>query len=385
MLRREIHTTCPWLEAAKDDENYNLVVVAFTPWHALSIDALIMYLREHHVHVNAAIVITAHPQTGYALDESFFTNDCATYYYDSFFHDDAIRNEKPVGKKQVSRIKAIWNYYLGVFSKRSNLPTLYYVTNSYPWMMVVRRLQSELHKNVIITYSEEGVASYMGTLADPNQMKIRGLRDLKDFIRYQVFGNYVYRALHPKVSLKIFHRGFFGLRINTSVLPYYRESFAALNRQKRLKIDASLIERSVIICTTAWDRKQVYDDEDLRVLKNVCDYLRRKGMNILLKTHPRDTFFAQKVDLLKSQLLETDAFPMECICEACRPKGIISFSSTILVTAKVFWNIPTCCLADMLDMSKVGEIYKKEVQCFKRTFEKFTQFISSPEEISLVE
>ena len=225
----------------------------------------------------------------------------------------------------------------------------------------------------------------MGTLADPNQMKIRGLRELRDFIRYQVFGNYVYRAFHPKVSMKIFHKGLFGLRINTSVLPYYRESFAALNRQKRLKIDSSLIEQSIIICTTAWDRKQVYDDEDLRVLKNVCDYLRRKGMNILLKTHPRDTFFAQKVDLLDSQLLETDVFPMECICEACRPKGIISFSSTILVTAKVFWEIPTYCLADMLDVSKVGEIYKKEVQCFKRTFEKFTQFISSPEEISFIE
>lgn len=385
MLRREIHTTCPWLEAAKDDVNYNLVVVAFTPWHALSIDALILYLRQQHVQVNAAIVITAHPQTGFAIDETFFTNDCATYYYDSFFHDEAIRNEKPVIKNQVNRIKGIWNYYKGVFSKRSSLPILYYVTNSYPWMMVVRRLQSELHKNVIITYSEEGVASYMGTLADPNQMKIRGLRELRDFIRYQVFGNYVYRAFHPKVSMKIFHKGLFGLRINTSVLPYYRESFAALNRQKRLKIDSSLIEQSIIICTTAWDRKQVYDDEDLRVLKNVCDYLRCRGVNILLKTHPRDTFFAQKADMLDAQLFETDAFPMECICEACRPKGIISFSSTILVTAKVFWNIPTCCLADMLDISKVGEIYKKEVQCFKRTFEKFTQFISSPEDISLIE
>lgn len=381
MHRREIHTTCPWLEAAKDDVNYNLVVVAFTPWHALSIDALILYLRQQHVQVNAAIVITAHPQTGFAIDETFFTNDCATYYYDSFFHDEAIRNEKPDGKKQVNRIKGIWDYYKGVFSKSSNLQTLYYVTNSYPWMMVVRRLQSELQKNVIITYSEEGVASYMGTLADPNRMNIRGLIDLKDFVRYQVFGNYVYRALHPKVSMKIFHKGLFGLRINTSVLPYYRESFAALNRQKRLNIDSSLIEQSIIICTTAWDRKQVRDDEDLLVLKNVCDYLRCKGVNILLKTHPRDTFFAQKANQLSSQLLDIESFPMECICEACRPKGIISFSSTILVTAKVFWDIPTYCLADMLDMSKVGETYQNEVACFRRTFKNFTQFISLPEEI----
>lgn len=381
MLRREIHTTCPWLEAAKDDAGYNLVAVAFTPWHALSIDALILYLQQQHVQVNAAIVITAHPQTGYVLDESFFTNDRATYYYDSFFHDEAIRNEIPIGKKQVNRIKAIRNYYKGVFSKKSNLPTLYYVTNSYPWMMVVRRLQSELHKNVIITYSEEGVASYMGTLADPNRMIIRGLRDLKDFIRYQVFGNYVYRAFHPEVSLKIFNKGLFGLRVNTSVLPYYRASFDALNRQKKLEINTSIIEQSMIICTTAWDRKQVHDDEDLRVLKNVCDYLRCGGVNILLKTHPRDTFFAPKANQLNSQLLDIESFPMECICEACRPKGIISFSSTILVTAKVFWNIPTYCLADMLDMSKIGEIYQNEVACFRRTFKNFTQFISSPEKI----
>lgn len=385
MNRREIYTNCSWLEAIRDDNSYNFVAVAFTPWHAISIDALILYLSEKGINIHAAVIITAHPLTGYALDESFFTNKCSSYYYDSLDHGKhagKIENSKELYIKD--RIHIIANIYKNIFLPQLKQERLYYVTNNYAYMEIVRKLQEQVHKKVVIAYSEEGVASYMGTLPNPNYIKVNNLWAVKNYIRYQIFGNYVYRAIHPSISVKIFRQDIFGLHINRSVLPYYHRAIAAINKKKNPQIDRLVIKHSIVICTTAWDRKQIEEDEDLHVMELVCNYLHNIGIHILLKTHPRDTYWESKRELLHAQMLNTGAFPMECICEESRPMGIISFSSTILITAKVFWEIPTFCLSKLLNRERIGEQYKEEIQHFEKTFKHHTCFIKSVEELKVL-
>lgn len=68
---------------------------------------------------------------------------------------------------------------------------------------------------------------------------------------------------------------------------------------------------------------------------------------------------------------------MEVICEKYRFQGIISFSSTILVTAKILFNIPTFNISELLNQSNISKFYLNEIDSFKKTFKQSTYFVKN--------
>ena len=68
------------INVIRNQPSINFIAFAITPWHALSIDALILKLNTQGVNIKAAIVIVEHCQSGYVINEHHFTNNCAIYY-----------------------------------------------------------------------------------------------------------------------------------------------------------------------------------------------------------------------------------------------------------------------------------------------------------------
>lgn len=360
------------------DGDYNLVAVAITPWHAISIDALILYLQAKDIKIKAAISILPHYKTGYAINENYFINKCSTYYLYSYkeLSKEKTFDNASIIKKLKNLTKHYWCIFRDEFLLRNN-GNLYYASSIH-YATKIRKCSEKQQKHVIICSSEEGVATYMGTMK-ASQIKYRRGVGLKNIIFDMA--DLWYMIIHSKETCKILKKNIWGWSVNQRIIPYYRKVFDCLNEKFGCHIDKNMLSQSIIVCTTAWERDLIYKNEDYEVLKKVCKYLEGCGYNLLLKTHPRDEFYKTKVEELGCSLLNSGGMSIECICEYCTPKAIISFSSTALITAKIFWNIPVFCLSDMLDRQNIDPFYLNEIDCFKRTFYRQVKFVKSVTEI----
>ena len=385
-MKKNIHSWNDILSLVQSDRSINFTAIAVTPWNALSIDALLLFLAAKGIKIKAIIVIAEHYSAGYMISPSCFTNNCADYYYLPFSHNQNHNIPLPEeNKKLISRIHDFFEFYKLVFGFQSyKEDTLYYSTfnHSFPDAILLQRLK-KVGRRIVICHTEEGVGAYMGTFDNtyPPLKKIKSFAGIHDYIRNIFFGKVVYRKLHKTYNSLTLIQNYRGLQINKEIIPYYRAIFRLRNKELSISIDKEEIRKSIIICTTAWRRNEIKENDDLRVLIDVCNYLWEQGEHLLLKTHPRDAFFIKKADILHCKVLNTSGLSMESLCEYACPKAIVSFSSTTLINPRIFWNIPTFCISDMLNRGNISNFYLDEIDSFKQTFKKFVVFINSSQEL----
>lgn len=370
-------------ETLSCDNSTNFVAVACTQWNALSIDALLMMLEDKGIIINAAIVIAEHKTGRYLIDESFFSNTCSQYFWLPFSGGRDIKNGI---KQKPSKWKDVQQFYRIVFGSdvKNNSNVLYYSTfnHTIPDAVIKRDLEW-MGRPLITCRTEEGLGPYMGTFDKtyPQLSEVRGWREFHGYLRAVFFGREVYRLLHTTYSSLIFKRTLFGLKPNPEVFPYYRKLFRKRNEVVRPNLNRDLIQDAVVICTSSWYREEIIDDEDFRVMLSICDALSTRGQKLLLKPHPRDRFFPTKLKELHCELLDVPGLTIESLCEYAQPKAIIGYPSSSLINPKIFWNIPTYCIADMLNRDKLAIRYCEEIDQFKRAFRHIVPDIRSISDI----
>lgn len=380
----------PWLEAVRIDNSINFIAIAYTPWHAISIDSLILKLQSQGEQIKASIVLMEHPSTGWSISKDCFINNCSIFYKQSYkqehgFHSVLISNVEK--RSIINHLKDTILYYSFYFRDvvpSKNKRKIYFVVNSFFQPCIIRELHYSFGRHVIVSYSEEGVASYMGTIKSPysSVKDIHAFSDLKKYLKEYLLDQCFYTLLHKTESVKILKKSWNQFKIVHSVIPFYTKVLEAISEKSSVKIEGkNRISESILICTTAWERKKITAEEDLRVLSIVCSFLKGQGYNLLLKTHPRDSYFEAKADSLFCSLVKSSNASVESICIKARPIAIISFSSTTLITPHIFWNIPVFCISDMLDRSKIDDFYLKEIDSFKNTFLKIVNFPQSEKDI----
>lgn len=373
------------IDIVKENPSINFISEAWTPWHAIGIDALIMKLQDSGVVVNAAIIIAPHEYGGYVINESNFKNNCSFFYKLSQNTEVTITNKKD---SLFSKIHAIYSFYKFVFCDLHETVKhvrFYYSSPLFTFPSIASGLYN-LGKHVVFIKSEEGVGSYMGTLSEPytRWSYVHSFSDFRSYFRYTLFGRYIVNLTHESYVARLFKNKSKGIIPNIDIYPYFSKVLKLYENEFVGKINKDDIKRSIFICTTAWERNKIIDNEDLHVLKSVCDFLYSKGHKLYLKTHPRDFFFKLYRKELHAEILDTLGLPIECLLEYSKPLAIISFSSTVLVNAKMFWNIPVFCLSNLLNRAKIDQTYLKEIDSFKTVFGQFIGYVNEPDKISIL-
>lgn len=380
------------IEIVRKNHTINFIAKAVTQWNALSIDALLFYLESKGYIINAAIIIAEHYSSGYLIDESFFTNKCAKYFLLSYKSQTEEKNNKCDNRKVEGikqKLSDAIDFYKIIFTPRSfcinKKDVLFYSTFDYtiPDSIIIQKL-GNMGRPIVTCRTEEGIGPYMGTFNKAYVVipKIWNLKEIHGYFRAVFMGRIVYRFFHKTYNSLTFKHTLRGLKRNKSIIPFYHKVFSIRNTIVRPQIDKNLMANSVIICTASWKRHLIENDEDLIVLRMVCDNLHRRGFSLLLKAHPRDLFFPTKLVELHCTLLDVPGLSMESLCEFSKPKAVISFASTTLVNPSLFWNIPTYCVTDMLNRNNV-KAYIDEIDSFKRIFKNFVHFVKSPDEIKV--
>lgn len=372
------------LDLIRQDKSINFFAFAVSPWHALSIDATLLWLqKERHIELNGIICCASHSETGWAIDESYFESKCAQIYSLTYGNSHMHNSFKTVMKLYWKRILE-YKYIFADWINWRKLPTFYFICPYQPLLLDIMRLHS-VDKYVKCVTCDEGVATYMSTLK-PKLNPIHSLRDIwryRHFVRENFLGREVRAILHGDISTYIFLKEKGRLVVNNSIIPYYREVFKercyALYKDRKFDISDA-----VVVCTTAWQRDEIQDNEDLRVLLLVCETIKSKGSRLLLKTHPRDTFFVHYAQQMGTEVLDEWGMSMELMCEISQPKAIVSFSSTTLIVPKVFWSISCFCLTEMLDRTKIGNRYLEEIDSFKHAFGNMVTYVQDLNDLETI-
>ena len=389
---QQLEDVFPYIE---NNNAINFLSVAISPWHALGIDAMLSYLKDKGKSIHAIIIIMEHPTAGFLIDESCFTNRNSTFLK----LPQKVRTEESVNVRLIKNneyketsILLKFKEFVHFYTKHlfedllssSNKQDFYYSDPNYTLPHIVSGLRAK-GKHVIFGLTEEGYAGYMNQFLPEfcHRKFVKDFNSLRIYIRNYIFGYRFYHLIHPFHTARMFVKTPFGLKINKPIIPYFRDAFNLRNHQNGTNFDKAFILNAVIVCTPFWGRDIISDNEDYRVLKNVCTYLTEKGATLILKTHPRDTFYAKRGSELGCIPFDTKGLSIEAICAYQRPLAVIGFSSTALVNTKVFWNIPTYCLTDLIDNSKLSVFLKKEINSFKSMFHRHICFVKKISEIKI--
>lgn len=356
--------------------DYNFLAKVFTPWHMIGVKATLAKLKKEAINMRGVGIVNPHPLTGYAIHESEFPKECV--YTCSCDTTTVVEN--------ILADKYQFYKYLFTDIKASPQKQDFYIIAPVVDTILASQVYHVLpDRHIKFILFDEGVATYINTLW-PRPNPFRGWGNFVQFLRYlhcHIMGEVFVEQTRKIHRNQLFIYSTTGqLLQNRDIYPYYIEVLSQKAEITFLGKDLDQIKNSVVICTTAWDRSKIIKDEDFVVLKNICDYIHSKGFQLLLKPHPRDTFFTSKAKLLHAQVIDS-SLPMESICIKYPPRCVISYSSTVLVTAKIFWNIPTYCLSDMLNRSCIDEFYLQEIDGFKRVFKNIVSFPKKNEQILL--
>ena len=379
-MTRVVENWYTFLRSSLNDNNINFVAMAVTPWNAISIDALLLSMSEKGIIVKARIAIAEHYSAGYMIGEESFVNDCSEYFKLSHSMDDSsfprLINGGSSFYSFLSRMKD---------SNNESGGTVFYSTYNHtiPESILVESLSGFTNRHVIVCYSEEGVGAYMGTFDKtyPRLLQIHTKGEFHSYLRYNLLRRLMYRLYNKKYDSLLFKKTIFGLHVNKSVLKYYRQVFDRRLHLGEMSIEPIQLKDSILICTTAWRRNDIQEDNDVKVLKKVTTKLYQSGHKLVLKTHPRDSVFATFAGDFHCNILYCQNKTLEDVCAIARPKAIISFSSTTLINARIFWGIKSFCLSDLLDRNKISSFYLDEIDSFKRTFKHYCTFVSSIDEL----
>lgn len=368
------------LEKVNNDTSINFLARVTTVWSAISLDALFLMMESKGIMINGVIGIDEHKIAGYLIDPSFFTNKCCTYYNIPYSETKEVNENAYISAKNKGKAE----FYKTVFQTGKNRAPLYYgLWNSNIPPAIVSQDLTFLNRQIIVCHYEEGIGIYSGFFAHVYQdlNEVDSLGALKGYLRNIFIGKHLYSMFHKSYNSLTLCQSANGWIPCKEVIPYYRQVFRRKNEIANPQIDREELSKSIIICTIAWRRDEIQTEEDIRVLREVCGTLNGRGYRLFLKPHPRDTFTPRYADELGVKILDVKGLSLECLCEYAQPKAIVSFHSSTLVNPTVFWNIPTICLANMMEKEKLSENYKTEISKFKKTFGGIVHFVSSADEI----
>ena len=335
----------------------NFVGFAITPWHLLGVESCISYLRNDvGLCINPGLVIMKHKQTGYALNE----NDIK----DKQFSFVIKHNEIYTARKEILRFFQYIRFFL---SRKKTFDNIFIASPAKLHLMFGNEIFRKTNKRIKFIITDEGCAQHMGTLYNGGNVgkKIRIYRLINRFFNYIFLKRN--NVLHHTLLLPSKKEKFI---VNQQVA----NSYLRIMKKKYSENIYSFNEKSVLLCTTAWQRNNILDDEDEVCLRKVVNLCKNAGYKIYLKTHPRDRYFEKIALDICDELLET-CVPIEVLyCQNKLPKIIISYSSTVLVTAKIFTKIQPICLTSLLNRTKISSFYLNEIDAFKKAFDGFVYF-----------
>ncbi len=350
------------------DPSLSYIATAVTPWHAVGVVASV--ISQGLQFRRGIILIIIHETFGKPLIDN--NNFIPLNNYVEIY---VIKSRKLSGLNKMIGLFNSVRFAFHVESKdRTN--DVYFI--SQRWV--------DIHKAALIHYNllnvklkaifyDEGLATYFPV--DKVELKRNLVALLRDGIIS--ISRFIYLKRYKCIDACLFKHKVRKVHVNRHIIPCYKKAIT-LSSKAIAGCDLSVFEDSVIICPNAWNREFVDDNADTKVVLLLIERLTSRGIRFVIKLHPRDTWGQKIYNKYSCSVYLTTSVSMEAILSSInvKPRALIGFSSTILVTAKLFYDLKVINIANLVDDKSLGVIYRNEKLYFTNIF---GDYVISPKSI----
>ncbi len=361
------------------DSSYNFVATAITPWHALSCSSSINSIN--NVTLLKGIVLFYPREFGeYYVDESHFDilKEVSVEYY-----------KINQGEEKLIKFGTIIQQIMFSMSSHNNrLRCLYVFSPWYPNIYMASGLYHNVPdiKITHVTY-DEGISTYMYPKNkfqwSRNNSVLQNLRKCFSFFITMRFCMLQIKHNHKIIDTKLYYKKGKSLVVNTNI----RKAYRAILNKNNVDLQIDIKPNSVIICTNAWDRDQFCGKPiDISIIEVISKKLINIGYNVYVKPHPRDLDYRNQYKNVDCSFLEYRSLSMEQAIAnmPIKPVAIIGFSTTVLLTCRLFWNIKPISLIGLLNFESLPDFYKNEVTSFINIFGESVVDIKQLEDLNIL-
>jgi hypothetical protein len=362
----------------KEDHNHqipntNYVAFISSVMHQISFNACYIQKREDGKLNNGVIVIYPSPTGEIIIHENNFVSLCP--------------NTMKV--HYASNQKTNFNYLMDK-GKITNYNSQEFYVFFTEWKLIninlIKQIECELPNcQVKIIILEEGIGTYIRNVYYYYQ-KVwhtkKGAKRYKEllgtFINYSIQYQYV-KTLKKQGRLLMYtlfleNKG--KLILNNEVIPYYKRVFEKQS-EKLIRLNRNYYENAFVINTQPLFEDENVMELDQTVWKELADLLRSKGFRVIIKPHPRE----KQISRYEMLGVEIDKYPSiaqeTLLSEAnIKPLAIFGFFSTVLLTAKLLWNIRTVSVSDCIEKERLPKFYQKDMINFNKKFGAYVEILN---------
>ena len=326
-----------------------------------------MQLKKENKVKNGIILIYRHPTGGLIVD----TDILAINWFPGL-EQYSFKFERLAGGMQTFRY---------MLHHRNEGNPFYILRPMLPKMDFTTLLYNEnICKNIVHVEIDEGLATYIRGWSGWIVADIKGKKWNE---LWKLFNEWTWKKAVFTLLLKsrkelikntLFVKKGKNLVNNRKLIIHFKRVFDKLGQA----YDLSAYEKyshSIIICTQPYgEQNDIMQNDDVRIIKKFCEIAHDMGFFVILKPHPREKNTNRYKDA-KCFIDSNNSVPLEALLAGIHPKpvAVIGITTTTLVTAKLFWNIPTISLAKLISREAYAYGIRDEVDNFCDIFRDIVQ------------
>jgi len=379
------------------NEHIDFIAFIVSPFHALGVDAFVFELyKKDNRYPRGIVFVYPHPKNGIIVDKTHLRcNDFAIVEL-VYIQEPETSNKRSFFQLAKEGIKMIKGFLrVATTRKNASRKNLFVIS-----VMDIPILFFKIFGNKEITqrYSpnfviiDEGVGSYMNKdvwkLVNRYDKGAHSNKDAETFtstltkVSISIIKKFAKYCVQTENRL-ILAKEEDTLIPNMTAISSYRR--VIVHKEKGIPKWLIPITRKswVIIATQPFvEYNQVDTHNYVSLLDEIIEILEDEGFNVILKPHPRESFTKYKKLLKKHRDLVV--FPQSVVLEdilQLRPPMILGFTSTSLITSKLFYEIPSISMVDILIQSSDDPLLNISAKQFKERFQNIVWFVESIESL----
>lgn len=373
------------IEKMKSDTNVNFVAFVRTPWHALGCNASLLKLKEQEKTLNGLVVLS---EDSYNCENPLLSADNFKALADNEIGFELLYfNGNAFSSSVVDNIKIKLQSVFYLANHKKGTRKIYVLNPMQINDIFITRLKAAVPDSDIVNIViDEGLGVYMRSGFNWAVEQYHNTNSMKEFIRFifdlQKKKLYVNKSIKRREYINndilINNNGKF--EENKGIISYYRR---VIDCDKVSNEKYSRYSNSVIISAQLYfEDNQIKNNADLELYKKIISALSERNIGVVFKPHPRDKNLS-RYDCLDCFVDTDNTVSQEAILASLdvKPRAVLSFTSTSLVTSSLFYGIKTASLNSLLTKEDVQLTLLNEFSNFKKAFENVVYIPDSSEQL----
>lgn len=361
------------IEKIKSDAKVNFVAFVRTPWHALGCNASLLKLKEQGEELHGFIVLS---KDSYDCENPLLSKDNFKALSDNKIGFELLYfNGNAFSSSVLDNIKIKLQSLSYLANHKKGKRKIYVLNPMHINDIFITRLKKIVpDSDIVNVVIDEGLGVYMRSGFNWAVEQYHNTKSIKEFVR-MIF-DLQKKRLYVKKSIKrseyinnnilLKNNGRFDE--NKAVASYYRRVIDC--GKVSAKKYAGYSNSVVISAQLYFEDNQIKNNADLELYKKIISALSEKNIGVVFKPHPRDKDLS-RYDCLGCFVDADNTVSQEAILASLdiKPKAVLSFTSTSLVTSSIFYGVKMASLNSLLPKEDVQLTLLNEFANFKKAFE----------------